>query len=153
MNTLSPDEKILAVLEHIERVQKNCIKIGLKLIRSGEVEMGRMLIHNGQIHDNSKLSGIEFEHLFRGDDLLQEAVKHHASTNAHHPEFWGKIQNMPEIYIAEMICDCSARSSEFGTDVREWFKLKATDKYNFSFDDSVGLLISKYLDLLLEQSF
>jgi hypothetical protein len=61
------EEKIQAVVEHISRVRTNCLKVGLKLIHGGEIEMGRMLIHHGHIHDASKFTGIEFEHLFRGD--------------------------------------------------------------------------------------
>jgi hypothetical protein len=150
---MTPEEKIEAVVEHISRVRANCLKVGLKLIHSGEIEMGRMLIHHGHIHDASKFTGIEFGHLFRGDSLLSEVVKHHAATNPHHPEFWGTILQMPEIYVAEMVCDCAARSSEFGTDVRVWFTANATKKYNFMMEDSTGLLIQKYLDLLLEKPF
>lgn len=150
---MTPEEKINAVLSHIDNVRRNCNKIGLKLISMGEIEMGRMLISNGQIHDNSKLSGIEFEHLFAGDPLLPEVVSHHAKTNPHHPEFWGSIHKMPEIYIAEMVCDCAARSSEFGTDVRKWFSDTSAKKYGFSMEDHVGELILKYLDLLLARPF
>jgi hypothetical protein len=60
---------------------------------------------------------------------------------------------MPEIYIAEMVCDCAARSSEFGTDVRKWFSETSTKKYCFSMEDHVGELILKYLDLLLARPF
>lgn len=150
---MTPEEKINAVLSHIDNVRRNCNKIGLKLISMGEIEMGRMLISNGQIHDNSKLSGIEFEHLFAGDPLLPEVVSHHTKTNPHHPEFWGSIHKMPEIYIAEMVCDCAARSSEFGTDVRKWFSDTSAKKYGFSMEDHVGELILKYLDLLLARPF
>jgi len=60
---------------------------------------------------------------------------------------------MPEVYIAEMVCDCAARSAEFGTDLRNWFFISATQKYNFSPEDEVGLKIKKYIDLLLQQPF
>jgi hypothetical protein len=52
-----------------------------------------------------------------------------------------------------MVCDCAARSSEFGSDVREWFAQKATHKYSFNIDSEVGLRIIYYLDLLLEKPF
>lgn len=146
-------EKIQAVLEHIQNVQRNCYKLGLKLIKQGRVEFGRVLILNGQVHDNSKLTGIEWEHLFNGDPLLPEVIKHHASTNQHHPEFWGGIQHMPEVFLAEMVCDCASRSAEFGTDLRKWFEEKATAKYGFKMDDNVGKTISGYINLLLSPSF
>lgn len=150
---MEAQEKIETVLNHIQNVQRNCYKLGLKLIKMGKVELGRNLIANGQIHDNSKFKGIEFDHLFYGDPILADVIKHHNTTNPHHPEFWGNIQTVPEIYLIEMICDCTSRSSEFGTDIRVWFKEEATKKYNFSMDDEVGKKITYFLDLLLSPSF
>ncbi len=140
-------------MEHIHNVQRNCLKLGFKLIKIGEIHLGRTLISNSLVHDVSKLSGIEFDHLWRGDDLLFDVVKHHSSTNEHHPEYWHGIQNMPAVYIAEMVCDCAARSSEFGSDLRKWFDEAATKKYNFSMDDEVGQRIKRFLDLLLAPPF
>jgi len=131
-------EKIEKVLDHIQGVQRNCYKLGLKLIKKGDTELGRNLIANGQIHDNSKFKGIEFDELFLGSRILSDVIKHHSSTNPHHPEFWGGISKMPEVYIAEMVCDCATRSSEFGTDIRDWFNKSATTKYVFGMDDEVG---------------
>ena len=146
-------EKIEMVLNHIQNVQRNCYKLGLKLIKEGQFELGRNLIANGQIHDNSKFKGIEFEQLFYGSDMLADVVKHHSSTNQHHPEYWGTIQAMPEVYMAEMVCDCTARAQEFGSDVREWFTQQATSKYGFKMDDAVGEKIIYFLNMLLEKPF
>lgn len=150
---MDTNDKIEAVLSHIQNVQRNCYKLGLKLIKNGEVELGRNLIANGQIHDNSKFKGIEFEHLFYGSPILADVVKHHSSTNPHHPEYWGKIQSVPEVYLAEMVCDCASRSAEFGSDLRKWFSEVATKKYGFSMDDEVGKKITKFADMLLEKPF
>jgi len=138
---------------HIQNVQRNCYKLGLKLIKNGQFELGSNLIANGQIHDNSKFKGIEFEELFFGSAILSDVVKHHSSTNPHHPEYWGTIQAMPQVYIAEMVCDCTARSGEFGSDVRQWFITNATEKYNFKMEDEVGQKIIYFLDMLLEKPF
>lgn len=123
---MTTEEKIETVLVHISNVQRNANKLGLKLIRSGQVRLGQNLIANGQIHDNSKLRGIEFEHLFWGSALLSDAVKHHQQTNPHHPEYWDGIHNMPDIYLAEMACDVLARAQEFGQDVNVWLQNEAT---------------------------
>lgn len=155
-NTKANDDtlsKIDSILEHIKHVQENCYRLGAKLIKAGEVELGRRLIANGQIHDNSKFHGTEFKHLFEGDKLLREAIDHHAVTNPHHPEFWDSIHAMPMVYIAEMVCDCAARGAEFGTDIRAWFAESATVKYGFKMEDAVGKNITKYLDLLLSKQF
>lgn len=150
---MEAQEKIETVLNHIQNVQRNCYKLGLKLIKMGEVELGRNLIANGQIHDNSKFKGIEFDHLFYGDPILSDVIKHHSSTNPHHAEYWGSIQQVPLVYLIELVCDCVGRSSEFGSDVRVWFRDEATKKYNFSMDDEVGKKITYYLDLLLSPPF
>lgn len=146
-------EKIEVVLSHIQNVQRNCYKLGLKLIKMGQFHLGRNLIANGQIHDNSKFKGIEFDDLFYGSPILKDVVKHHSSTNPHHPEYWGDIKKMPDVYIAEMVCDCAARSAEFGTDVRHWFVNDATLKYNFVMEDEVGQKIVYFLDILLDKTF
>lgn len=146
-------DKIEMVLTHIKNVQRNCYKLGLRLIKDGQVELGRNLIANGQIHDNSKFKGIEFDHLFYNSPILADAVKHHSSTNPHHPEYHGKIQHMSPVFLAEMVCDCAGRSAEFGTDVFVWFKEEATKKYNFSMDDEVGQKITYFLEMLLERPF
>lgn len=147
-------DKIGAVMEHIKHVQDNCNKVGVKLIELGETNLGRELIKNGQIHDNSKWEGIEWEHLFGDDPLLRVAIKHHQSINPHHPEFWGGgIHDMPDIYLAEMVCDWAARSQEFGTSLRDWVSEKSTAKYGYTMEDKVGVSIMKFLNLLCSKPF
>ncbi len=146
-------ERIQLVYEHIRHVQDNCYKLGLKLIKLGEIELGRALIQHGQVHDNSKFEGIEWEHLFSEDPLLKVALQHHQKVNAHHPEYWGNIQKMPEVYLAEMVCDWGARSSEFGTSLREWATEKATSKYGFTLEEEVGIKINRFLNLLCDKPF
>ncbi len=150
MDTL---EKIEKVLEHIQNVQRNCYKLGIKIIKSGDIELGRNLIANGQIHDNSKFKGIEFDHLFFGDPLLSDVVRHHSSTNLHHPEHWGTIHEMPKVYIAEMVCDWAARSSEFGSDLRKWVYDESTVKFKYQMTDKVGEYVEFFLNLLLDKPF
>lgn len=147
-------EKIELVLNHIQNVQRNCYKLGLKLLKDGQIELGRQLIANGQIHDNSKFKGVEFDHLFYGDPILKDAIKHHRAINPHHPEYWHNgIKGIPEIYLVEMVCDMTARSQEFGTDIRIWLKEEATKRYKFEMDDEVGKKITYYLNMLLDKTF
>lgn len=146
-------EKIELVFNHIQNVQRNCYKLGIRFIKKGDIELGRNLIANGQIHDNSKFKGIEFDHLFYSDPLLPEVVKHHQSINPHHPEYWGGIGEMPTVYLAEMICDWYARSSEFGTGLREWIDKVATEKFSFTKEDEIYRKIQDILNLLLDQNF
>lgn len=154
MNLKSPiEERVELVFNHIRNVQRSSYKLGLRLIKNGELELGRNLIANGQIHDNSKFKGIEFDHLFYGDPLLPEVVKHHQSINPHHPEYWGSIHSMPRVYVAEMVCDWYARSCEFGTGVRDWVENPAMEKFEFSKSDPVYETIQEMLSLLLDPKF
>jgi hypothetical protein len=141
------------VLIHIQNVQRISQRLGILLMKEGEQELGKNLIANAQLHDNSKLRGIEFDHLFAGDELLSVTVSHHQKTNPHHPEYWGGIQNMPEVFFAEMVCDWAARGGEFGSNVREWITNSATEKYNFEMTDTVGIQVNRFLDLILEKPF
>lgn len=150
---MTVSQRVQLILDHIQHVQRNCYKLGMRLIEAGELELGRNLIANGQIHDNSKFKGIEFDHLFRNDPLLGDVVTHHSSTNMHHPEYWGGIKKMPELYVAEMVCDWYARSAEFGTDLRVWIDTEATKKFEFTQDDEVYQIILKMLNILLEPKF
>ena len=45
--------RIQKVNEHINNVQRNCYKLGMKLIELDNHEFGRILISNGQIHDTN----------------------------------------------------------------------------------------------------
>lgn len=150
---MSTEDKIELVVSHIKNVQRGCYKVGLKLIKSGEIDLGRKLIANGLVHDNSKLKGIEFEHLIYGDPLLPEVISHHHSINPHHPEHWSSIHEMPRVFVAEMVCDWHARSYEFGSNLREWVDGKASTKFGFNASDPVYSTIQEMISLLLDTSF
>lgn len=150
--------RLSALLRHIGHVRENCETLGQRLIDKGRTEFGIELIARGQIHDNSKFYGIEWLYL-HGDvkehnkEMFKEAALHHTQNNDHHPEYWGSIHSMDEICIYEMVCDWSARSSEFGNDVHVWVDQKASKKYHFTSDDNVYQDIQCALSLLLEPSF
>ncbi len=75
-------------------------------------------------HDESKFSEEEFEPYAQkwfGDKKktleYEEAWKHHWMNNEHHPEYW-LGEDMPYIYILEMICDWGSFSIDKG-DLKE----------------------------------
>ncbi len=113
-----------------------------------------MLIAKGFQHDVSKFYGIEWDYMHAGPDVskdgLGHAIKQHTRTNEHHPEFWGGIENMPDIAVAEMVCDWYARAQEFGTGLRDWI-VKAVDR--FKIDDADLQRVNRYVDIILENSF
>lgn len=147
--------KVDKLLRHISNVQEACLLLGKKFIDKGEAEFGIQLIALGQVHDNSKWSGIEWDYLicgkFNGEAKL--AACNHNRTNPHHPEYWGCIDLMPRVYVAEMCCDWLARANEFGTDVWEYVKEKALPRYHISDRGKVYKWIKEFLDMLLEKPF
>jgi len=104
----SVEQKIDDIIRHIDHVKDNCLLLGERLVNLGKKDMGRLLIANGFIHDNSKFYGVEWDYLndqTGSEELLQIAVSQHNRTNPHHPEYWGGIEAMPSLYVAEMVCD------------------------------------------------
>lgn len=145
------------VLRHINRVREDCNLLGNRLIETGEKQLGIELIALGLIHDYSKLHN-QTEFLYLRDSKVgtpefQAAHLSHVTTNMHHPEAWFNIKEMPRLYVAEMVCDWHARSTEFGSDVMAWVKDQATQRYGFSPKGRVYKEIKEFFGVLLDKPF
>jgi len=155
--TLSPLEHLDNLVRHIDLVRGACLLLGKRLIAQGRVEFGRILIARGFEHDVSKFSGIEWDYLHAGQnvprDQLDMAIRQHVRTNSHHPEYWGGIENMPEIAVAEMVCDWYARSQEFGTGLREWITSEAVERFQIDVAGEGYAWVQQYVGLLLVDHF
>jgi len=151
-------KKVESLVRHLNNVQDACFLLGKKLIELGEHDFGRILIANSRIHDNSKFYGIEWDHLNpesaeKNKDLFLHALQQHQSTNKHHPEFWGGVNDMPRIYVAEMVCDWYARSIEMGTDLKGFFINNAVEKYNISKSGKKYKEIKYFIEVILDKPF
>ena len=146
-----------AILRHIENVRDNCSLLGERLISNDEKELGIALIGLGQIHDASKITNkLEFQHLRTdeaGSPEFKMAVLSHVTTNLHHPEAWNGIEEMPRLYVAEMVCDWKARSSEFGSDVLNWIRERATKRFQFSTSGRVYKEIREFVGIVCDKAF
>jgi len=150
--------RLKALIRHISNVQQSCLIVGEQLIGNGQKEFGQKLIANGFTHDNSKFRGVEWLHLHEdvkqsNSESFKTALLQHTHSNPHHPEYWAGIKNMPPLYLAEFVCDVHARASEFGTDVRDWVKTVATEKFCFTLQSKVYKDVKLFLDMLLENPF
>lgn len=154
---LSPQEHLDNLVRHIDLVRGACLLLGKRLMAQGRQEFGRILIARGFEHDVSKFSGIEWDYLHAGRDVPKEqlelAVRQHTRTNSHHPEYWGGLENMPEIAVAEMVCDWYARGQEFGTGLREWITTQAIERFQIDTAGEQYGWIQKFVALLLEDHF
>ena len=156
---MNESKRLKSLLRHIDSVRANCLKLGDSLIEAGEAPLGMKLIANGYCHDNSKFCGIEW--LYLNDEvkeanleLFKAALLQHVTINKHHPEAWaGGISTMDKLHHAEMVCDWSARSSEFGTDLRAFLKNKATKKYSMTVQSKSYKQIKDLIDMLLDEPF
>ena len=153
--------KIEFITRHIRNVEDNCLLLGKKLIELGFIDLGRNLIANGYIHDASKFHGIEYAYLSLSNPAdenkklkLKLAIYHHRKPNPHHVEYWSKgIIEMPDVYIAEMVCDIKARSEEFGTSLRDWINNEGIKHWGITKDHPKYKKVMEFVDLLCVAPF
>ncbi len=156
---MDTEKQLRSLIRHIDNVRDSALVLGTRLIEKGNSEVGLKLIANGYCHDQSKFRGIEWLHLneetrTKHPDLFHIAHLQHVTSNLHHPEAWtGGIHSMTSEYVAEMVCDWHARASEFGTDLREWIKDKATKKFEMTCQSATYREIKEFVDILLDPRF
>lgn len=155
-------EKIRSITRHMRNVEDSCLILGEKLIGRGEIQLGKNLIANGFIHDASKLHGIEFEFMSPGINTNEEtaklkmkmAIQQHRSVNPHHVEYWNsKIENMPDVFLAELCCDLKARSEEFGSSFIDYIEECVEKKWNINKESKTYKRILDFVGLLCEIPF
>lgn len=154
----SDDKKHLEiVLRHIELVQQTGKILAYKLLEKGEDEkFVRRFLANLMTHDRSKLiCEIEWKYLRAGapKDLFKEALETHQNQNKHHTPYWLDIKRVPKIYLAELVCDVFARSSEMATDLKQWLDKSFLKEHKITKKHKVYQEIKYFIDLLLEDSF
>lgn len=104
-------------------------------------------------HDDSKFSEEEFEPYaqkwFNNSGKTPEyeaAWKHHWLNNEHHPEFW-LGEDMPYIYILEMLCDWGSFSIKSGDfrELSDFYYTKAKDDPEKMLSDNTKIIIEEIL--------
>lgn len=153
--------KIRNITRHIRNVEDNCLILGERLILRGEIELGKQLIANGFVHDASKFTGIEFEYLSLNNPTeennklkMKLAIQQHNTTNLHHAEAWsGGIKDMPDVYLAELICDVKSRSEEFGTSLLDYIDNIGMKRWNITENDDIYKKMMIFINLLCEKPF
>ena len=104
-------------------------------------------------HDESKWSEEEFEpyaQRWHGNKVktpeYEEAWKHHWMNYEHHPEFW-LGEDMPYIYILEMICDWGSFSIKSGNfrELSDFYYNKAKDDEEKNLSDATKEIVEEIL--------
>jgi hypothetical protein len=154
-------KKIREISRHIRNVSDNCLILGEKMIERGEIDLGRNLIANGYAHDLSKFTGIEFEFMAPGVKYEEEnakmklklAIHHHRQISPHHAEHWNGIENMPDVFLAEMLCDLKARSEEFGTSLMDYIDNEGLKQWQITKEAPIYKKMIGYVNLLYTKPF
>ena len=105
-------------------------------------------------HDESKFSEEEFEpyaeRFYNNGDMedpaFKEAWRHHWMNNEHHPEFW-LGEDMPLIYILEMLCDWGSFSIDSGNlnELISFYYDKARDDEEKNLSENTKKIIEEIL--------
>ena len=111
-------------------------------------------------HDESKFGEEEFEpyaqKFYKQDEYgkpleyipgWDEAWKHHWMNNEHHPEFW-LGEDMPYIYILEMLCDWgsfSIAAGDFNELIKFYYEQARNDEEK-NLSDNTKVIIEEVLD-------
>ena len=137
--------------EHIERVRR-CL-----MFLATDSKQRDQLVERAKVHDASKFgseeripyiwltefhrcrrSGDSFAYPGGVEELVQQAIHHHVTTNRHHPEFHGDPNEMSEIDLIEMVCDWTAMAQEFnhdGESARAWADKTVGVRIDFNQDN------------------
>ena len=109
-------------------------------------------------HDQSNFSEEEFEayaqHFYGSKDNdfeFDKAWEHHWMNNEHHPEYWGG-NDMPYIYILEMLCDWGSFGIAKGdiTELVDYYYSKAKDDEDKNLSDNTKTIIEEILSKIEE---
>lgn len=141
------------ILEHKERVKQfaDWLKENLpELFDNIDIKLFDEMIEE---HDDSKFSEEEFEPYAQkwfGDKKktleYEEAWKHHWMNNEHHPEFW-LGEDMPYIYILEMLCDWGSFGIKSGNlrELSDFYYNEAKDDEEKNLSDNTKIIIEEIL--------
>lgn len=128
-------------------VSEVCNKFADYLELNGQVTDAEDLRQRARYHDNSKITNKdEFRALTsiindksclkdansRLSQFKQDAIELHWANNEHHPEHYDNINDMPSGARKEFVCDCCARSIQYGTDLVEFMTTRLNERFNFS---------------------
>lgn len=152
-------KKLEIIQRHKDNVQDACNLLGRRLIEraknEGEIEFAIQLIIQGYLHDLSKFDLFERDFLIGNEDkeTLKLAIYKHQASNKHHVEFWKSVDNMPRLFLAELVCDLYARSAEMGTNLRDFIKDTLVPQYEISTSGKAYKTIKEFVDVILENEF
>ena len=147
-------KEICDTIIHRKCVIRSGFYLATFLERENRQELASQLIQRCLVHDMSKLEDTrEFAALAsiidqRADmtnvehvltDAQKKAIALHWEHNSHHPEHYNNSNEMSELDILEMACDCHARSKQFHTDLIQYIHSQQRLRFHFDFKHYTAL--------------
>ena len=147
---------------------RQCVMLSGQYLAGALVGMGRSvdairLLGRCSVHDISKIQNTEeFMSLASIIDQIHEmqnvahelspqqveAIQLHWRNNSHHPEYYESPNDMTDIDLLEMACDCHARSKQYGTDLLEY--VDKQQELRFKFDREHYRRLRYYCSVLVD---
>lgn len=132
------------IMEHKKNVFLECRKVkgmwwhgithDLSKFSPSEFKAYAWKFYGGKQASRALLKATGTEHMCISKEDIEEdfqnAWEHHYKNNKHHWNYWIG-QDMPEIYIKQMICDWKGMSRKFGDTAQEFY-MKNHDKIELS---------------------
>lgn len=82
------------------------------------------------------------------NDKQKESIALHWSHNSHHAEFYENPNDMTDMDLLELACDCHARSKQFQTDLISYIKINQESRFHFDTEHYEKLLF--YCNILVQ---
>jgi len=163
INTEKLTKEINDTLIHRACVMRSGVYLASYLTRHNRSVDASRLIARCAAHDLSKLQNTEefmslasivdemdtmhdVEHVLSAKQ--QDAIRLHWKKNSHHPEHYDSPNDMSDLDLLEMACDCHARSKQYGTNLLEY--IDAQQDIRFHFDKEHLRKLRAYCLILME---
>ena len=146
IDTEKLSKEINDTLIHRQCVIRSGNYLASYLIHSNRSVDAIRLIGRCQIHDMSKITNAEeFMALasiidsigdlkditYEPNQEQLEAKRIHWKRNSHHPEYYDSPNDMTDLDLMEMACDCHARSKQFGTNLMDYIDVQQDLRFHF----------------------
>lgn len=146
INTQRLSQEMNDALIHRACVMRSGMYLARYLIHKNRSVDAIRLIGRCSVHDISKIQNTEeflalasiiddIDEMHDINHILNEeqtnAIGLHWSRNSHHPEYYDNPNDMSELDLLEMACDCHARSRQFETGLIEYIDIQQDLRFHF----------------------
>ena len=146
IDTEKLSKEVQDTLTHRACVMRSGMYLASYLIRKNRSVDAIRLIGRCSVHDISKIQNTEefmalasiiddidqmsdIEHVPTREQIEAKAL--HWKNNSHHPEYYESPNDMSDLDLLEMACDCHARSRQYNSDLIAYIKIQQDLRFHF----------------------